>query len=312
MSAGRDHAAPSHGRAFAIAVGVNLAFSAIEATYGVISGSLALIADAGHNLSDVLGLLLAWGASVLATRPATERRTYGFRKASILGALGSSLLLLVAIGGMAWEAVGRIADPAPVQGMTVMVVAGIGVLVNAGTAALFMAGRRSDLNIRGAFLHLAADAAVSVGVVIAGALILYTGWLVIDPVMSLVVAIVILVGTWSLLRDSLDLAMDAVPKEIDLAEVRGFLEGLAEVRELHDLHVWPLSTTETALSVHLVLTPEADVEQGLDLAVRLQDLLHDRFEIAHATVQVERDSAEDCRLRMGDSSDPASPERPEV
>jgi cobalt-zinc-cadmium efflux system protein len=312
MSAGHDHAVPSHGRAFAIAVGVNLAFSAIEVTYGVISGSLALIADAGHNLSDVLGLLLAWGASVLATRPATERRTYGFRKASILGALGSSLLLLVAIGGMAWEAVGRIADPAPVEGLTVMVVAGIGVLVNAGTAALFMAGQRSDLNIRGAFLHLAADAAVSVGVVIAGAVIFYTGWLIIDPVMSLVVAIVILVGTWSLLRDSLDLAMDAVPKEIDLAEVRGYLEGLAEVRELHDLHVWPLSTTETALSVHLVLTPEADVEQGLDLAVRLQDLLHDRFEIAHATVQVERDSAEECRLRMGGSSDPASPERPEA
>jgi cobalt-zinc-cadmium efflux system protein len=296
MTAGHDHAIPTHGRAFAIAVGVNLLFSAIEAAYGVMSGSLALIADAGHNLSDVLGLLLAWGASVLATRPATEQRTYGFRKASILGALGSSLLLLIAIGGMAWEALDRITDPAPVQGLTVMIVAGIGVLVNAGTAALFMAGQRTDLNIRGAYLHLAADAAVSVGVVIAGAVIFYTGWLIIDPVMSLVVAIVILVSTWSLLRDSLDLAMDAVPKEIDLAEVRAFLEGQAEVRELHDLHVWPLSTTETALSVHLVLTPEADVEQGLDLAVRLQELLHDRFEIAHATVQVERDSAEACRL----------------
>ncbi len=308
MSAGHDHAAPSHGRAFAIAIGVNLAFSAIEATYGVISGSLALIADAGHNLSDVLGPMLAWGARVLAARPATERRTYGFRKASILGALGSSLLLLVAIGGMAWEAVERITDPAPVQGMTVMVVAGIGVLVNAGTAALFMAGQRSDINIRGAFLHLAADAAVSVGVVIAGAVIFYTGWLMIDPVMSLIVAIVILVGTWSLLRDSLDLAMDAVPKEIDLEEVRGFLEVQEQVRELHDLHVWPLSTTETALSVHLVLTPEADCEQGLGLAVSLQDLLHERFEIAHATVQVERDTAEDCRLRMSDSSDRVSPE----
>jgi len=305
MSAGHDHATPSsYGRAFAIAVGVNLAFTAVEAIYGVLSGSLALIADAGHNLSDVLGLLLAWGASALAARPATQRRTYGFRKASILGALGSALLLLVGIGGMAWEAIGRIAHPAPVQGMTVMVVAGIGVLVNAGTAALFMAGQRSDINIRGAFLHLAADAAVSVGVVIAGALILYTGWLIVDPVMSLIVAAVILVGTWSLLRESLDLAMDAVPKEIDLAQVREFLEGLAEVREIHDLHVWPLSTTETALSVHLVLTPEADCEHGLDLAVHLQDLLHDRFEIAHATVQVERESAEACRLREGHSSNP--------
>ena len=303
MSAGHDHAAPSHGRAFAIAVGVNLAFTGIEATYGVLSDSLALIADAGHNLSDVLGLLLAWGASILAARPATPKRTYGFRKAGILGALASSLLLLVGIGGMAWEAIGRLFHPAPVEGFTVMVVAAIGVFVNAGTAALFMAGQRSDINIRGAFLHLAADAAVSVGVVIAGALIYYTGWLIIDPVMSLMVAIVILIGTWALLRESLNLAMDAVPKEIDLTEVRGFLEDLPEVREVHDLHVWPLSTTETALSVHLVLTPEADAEEGIELAVRLQDLLHDRFEIAHATVQVERDSAAECRLRPEDSPD---------
>lgn len=293
MSANHQQGPTDYNRAFAIGVGLNLVFSAVEAGYGIASGSLALVADAGHNLSDVLGLLLAWGASVLAARAATPKRTYGYRKASILAALGSAMLLLLAIGGMAWEAIGRIEDPQPVQGLTVIVVASIGVLINTGTALLFLSGQKADLNIRGAFLHLAADAAVSLGIVLTGVAILYTGWPIIDPVSSLVVALVILIGTWSLLRDSLDLALDAVPKGVDMAGLREFIGKHRGVRSFHDLHVWALSTTEVALSVHLVVN---QAETGDALLASLQRNLHERFGINHITVQIETGSRETCAL----------------
>jgi cobalt-zinc-cadmium efflux system protein len=278
-------------RAFALGVGLNLAFVVVEALAGWWAGSLALLADAGHNLSDVVGLLLAWGAIVLAARRPTARRTYGFRRGTIFAALLSSLLLLMALGAMGWEALRRLADPPPVHGGTVIMVAAAGVVVNTLTALLFLKGRHQDLNLKGAFLHMAADAAISAGVVLGGALILWTGWLWIDPLLSLGIAAVILIGTWSLLRDSTHLAMDAVPAHIDPAQVEAWFLAQPEVTGLHDLHIWALSTTEVALTVHLRVSGTTDDA----FLRRLARELEPRFGIHHPTLQLERgDGPEEC------------------
>lgn len=293
MSYDHNHQISNYNRAFAIGVMLNVIFVAIEAGYGVAAGSLALIADAGHNLSDVLSLLLAWGAALLATKPATEKRTYGFRKVTIMASLASAILLLVALGGITWEAIGRFFDPKPVEGMTVIAVAAIGVVINTITALLFVSGQKHDLNIRGAFLHMAADAGVSFGVVVAGIIIMVTGWLLVDPLISLLIVAVILVGTWSLLRDSMNLAIDSVPEGIDIAAIKRYLTGLENVSQIHDLHVWPLSTTEVALSVHLITV---DDSLDNDFLPKLQQQLHDRFSIEHSTIQVERQDDGPCIL----------------
>ncbi len=293
MSHDHNHQTGNYNRAFAIGVVLNVIFVAIEAGYGVAAGSLALIADAGHNLTDVLSLLIAWGAALLATKPATEKRTYGFRKVTIMASLSSAILLLVALGAITWEAIGRFFDPKPVEGMTVIAVAAIGVVINTITALLFVSGQKHDLNIRGAFLHMAADAGVSFGVVVAGIIIMVTGWLMIDPLISLLIVAVILVGTWSLLRDSMNLAIDSVPKGIDMAGIKRHLTNLEHVSQIHDLHVWPLSTTEVALSVHLIIV---DDSLNNDFLSKLQQQLHDRFSIEHSTIQVERQDDGPCML----------------
>ena len=293
MSHDHNHQISNYNRAFAIGVMLNVIFVAIEAGYGVAAGSLALIADAGHNLTDVLSLLIAWGAALLATKPATEKRTYGFRKVTIMASLASAILLLVALGGITWEAIGRFFDPKPVEGMTVIVVAAIGVVINTITALLFVSGQKHDLNIRGAFLHMAADAGVSFGVVVAGIIIMVTGWLLIDPLISLLIVAVILVGTWSLLRDSMNLAIDSVPKGIDIAGIKRHLTSLENVSQIHDLHVWPMSTTEVALSVHLIIVDDSLIN---DFLPKLQQQLHDRFSIEHSTIQVERQDDGPCML----------------
>ena len=284
-----SHAPADYGRAFAVGIGLNVLYVAVEAGCGFWSGSLALLADAGHNLSDVAGLLLAWGGFALARRPPTDRRTYGWRGATNLAALANGVLLLVAVGAIAWEAVGRFVDPEPVPGLTVVLVAAVGVAVNTVTAMLFFAGRKGDVNVRGAFLHMAADAAVSVGVVVAGLLIRWTGADWIDPVTSFVIAAVILAGTWGLLRESFDLSVQAVPKGVDVAAVRAFLLARPGVTDVHDLHVWAMSSTETALTAHL-LKPLSDGGTGDEDAflADLTDALHDRFGVEHATVQIER------------------------
>lgn len=280
-----DHGQASHGRAFALGVGLNVAFVLLEAFFGWRSGSLALIADAGHNSSDALGLLLAWGASALATWQPTPRRTYGMRRASILAAVANAVILLVAIGGIAWEAIRRFQQPAPVASSMVIWVAAIGVVINGVTAALFMAGRHGDVNIRGAFLHMAADAGVSLGVVVAGVAMLLTGWRWLDPVVSLLVAGVVLVSTWGLLRDSVNLALDAVPADIDLPQVATVLGTLPDVDAVHDLHIWAMSTTETALTAHLIVAQLPDPNRLIQQACQI---LRERFGIDHVTLQFER------------------------
>ena len=281
---GHVHAPADFGRAFAIGVALNTGFVAIEATYGVLSGSMALLADAGHNLSDVLGLLVAWAAASLSRRLPTPRYTYGLVGTSILAALANASLLLVAVGAIAWEAVLRLLDPQPVAGVTVMVVAGIGILVNGATAWLFASGRKGDLNIRGAYLHMVADAAISAGVVVAGLVIMLTGWLWLDPVVSLGIVAVITWGTWHLLRGSVELSLNAVPEGIDAAAVRQFLETLPGVSEVHDLHIWPMSTTETVLTAHLVMGAGCPGDRFL---MEAQETLRTRHRIGHATLQVE-------------------------
>lgn len=291
-SHGHHHAPADFSRAFAIGIALNLGFVAIEAVAGVAVNSLALMADAGHNLSDVLGLALAWGATWLGRRPASRRRTYGFGRGTILASLVNAVVLLIGIGAIAWEAVLRLGHPEPVEGGMVMAVAGIGIVINTGTALLFMGGR--DLNIRGAFWHMAGDAAVSAGVVLAALVMGRTGWLWLDPAASLAISAVIAVGTWGLLRDSLDLSLDAVPGGVDRQAVEDYLAGLPGVRSLHDLHIWPLSTSSVALTAHLVMPEGAADDVTLH---RLADTLHDRFGIDHATIQVERgDGGEVCRL----------------
>ena len=278
------HAPVDLGRAFAIGVALNLGFVFAEIAFGLWADSLALLADAGHNFSDVLGLLFAWGAAALAARRPSSRFTYGLRGSTILAALANAMLLLLATGGIAWEAILRLREPAPVASATVIAVAAVGVLVNLGTALLFLRGRASDLNVRAAFLHMAADALVSVGVIVAGAIMLYTGWLWLDPVASLAIAVVILVGTWGLLRESVQLALHAVPAGVDAEAVRRHLGTLPGVTQVHDLHIWGMSTTETALTVHLVMPGG---HPGDDFLAEICEEIHHRFGIGHSTVQVE-------------------------
>jgi cobalt-zinc-cadmium efflux system protein len=287
------HAPASFGKAFAIGITLNFGFVVIEAVYGLMSNSVSLLADAGHNLGDVLGLGVAWLASVLAMRAPTERFTYGMRGSSILAALFNAVFLLVTVGGLSWEAIRRLGTPEPVAGKTMMAVAAIGILINAVTAWLFASGRKQDLNLRGAFLHMTSDALVSVGVVAAGLAILLTGWLWIDPLVSLVINGVIVWGTWGLLSDSVEMSMAAVPAQIDPAAVRNFLSAQAGVVDLHDLHIWPMSTTENALTCHLVMP------NGHPGDAFLHDLARDlaqRFKIIHATVQIELDPHMACAL----------------
>ena len=290
------HAPPDYNRAFAIGVALNMAFVVVEAVFGVLSDSLALLTDAGHNLSDVLGLLLAWGAAVLAKRRPSARRTYGFSRATIIASLFSGLLLMGAVGAIVWEAVRRLVEPAEPAGMTIIIVASIGVVVNTVTALFFLSGKDHDLNIRGAFLHMAADAAVSLGVVVSGVVILVYGFVWVDPVISLVIAAVILLSTWGLLRDSLNLAVDAVPRSVDPGAVREFLLGLPGVHALHDLHIWAMSTTDTALTAHLVMDEFPDSDHYL---AEVAQVLLKRFSINHPTIQLERrDSDNVCHQSL--------------
>ncbi len=280
------HAPASFDRAFAIGISVNIAFVAIEAFYGWKVNSLALLADAGHNLGDVAGLVLAWGGALAGRLRPDARYTYGWKRASILAAFANALLLLVAMGSLGWEAIGRLRTPEPMQGATVMVVAGIGIFVNLGTALLFMRGRDHDLNIRGAYLHMASDALVSAGVVVVGALALWTGWGWLDPAASLVIALVIVAGTWGLFRQSLRLMFDCVPEHIDLAAVRGVLEALPGVGRVHDLHVWATGTSDVALTAHLVMPTGHPDDAFFETAT---NQLRDRFKIGHVTLQVVRE-----------------------
>jgi cobalt-zinc-cadmium efflux system protein len=289
-----QHSATDYGRAFAIGIALNLAYVAGEAVAGVLSHSLSLLADAGHNLSDVLGLALSWGAAALSRRSPSRRFTYGLRSSSILAALTNAVILLVVTGGIAWEAVLRLADPVPVNSGVMVWVAAAGIVVNGGTALLFASGRGSDLNIKSAFLHMAADTLVTAGVVIAGIAIGLLGWLWLDPAVSLVVSVVIVVGAWGLLKSAIGLALDAVPEGVDAAAVRAHLAALPGVTALHDLHIWGMSTTETALTCHLVMPSGHPGDAALNT---ITQELHQRFAIAHATIQIElADSDEVCVL----------------
>jgi cobalt-zinc-cadmium efflux system protein len=282
----------SYGWAFAVGVILNLGFVCVEAFFGWYTGSLALLADAGHNLSDVLGLLVAWGGYALAKLPPSPQRTYGWRGSTILGAVFNGLLLLVAVGGIAWEAIGRLSEPTQVPAGTVIAVAMVGVIINTGTALLFVRGRHSDLNIRGAYLHMAADALLSLGVVFAGVVIMWTQWSWVDPVSSLVIAAVIFFGTWGLLKDSVHLALQAVPPNINFDEVHSALLELPNVTDVHDLHIWAVSTTEIAMTAHVVRPRVENDDATLKAA---NEMLHARFHIDHATIQIERSvSAADC------------------
>jgi cobalt-zinc-cadmium efflux system protein len=281
----------------AAGVALNTLFVAAEAVAGVTAGSLALLADAGHNAGDVLGLLLAWGASWLARRPPSRRYTWGLRRSTIYAALANAVLLLVACGGIAWEAIHRLQSPAPVAGPIVIAVASLGVVINTLTALLFLKGQ-SDANVRGAFLHMAADAAVSLGVVLAGTAIALTGATWIDPVTSLVVAAVIVAGTWGLFRESLDLALDAVPRGVEPEAIEAALTALPGVREVHDLHVWGASTSEVSLTVHVVAVDGTDHDR---LLADAEAVLRERFRVAHSTIQIEGPAAcEQCRQRPAD------------
>ncbi|HEX4533800.1 MAG TPA: cation diffusion facilitator family transporter [Rhizomicrobium sp.] len=290
---GHAHAPADFGAAFAIGIALNVGFVIVGAAFGFIGHSMALLADAGHNLGDTLGLVMAWIASVLVRRPPSARYTYGLRSTSILAALFNAVLLLIATGAIALEAIRRFFEPAPVAGSIVMIVAAIGVLVNGFTALLFLRGRAGDLNIRGAFLHMAGDAAVSVGVVLAGAAILLTGWRWIDPAVSLAISVVIVAGTWGLLRDSLNMSLNAVPPNVDAGAVKDYLSGVSGVCAVHDLHIWAMSTTETALTCHLVIPTG---HPGDDALHAIADQLSHRFGIPHATIQVETNATEDCVL----------------
>ena len=298
---GHDHhhhhhappAAGDHSRAFLIAIVLNVGFVAVEFTYGLIAHSTALMADAGHNLSDVLGLMLAWGAAVLTRKQPEGRYTYGLRGTSILAALGNSMLLLVACGGIAWEALQRLTAPAPVGGLTVSVVAGVGIAINAFSAWLFMAGSKSDINLRGAYLHMAADALVSLAVVVGGVIMLYTNWYWVDPLLSLAIVAVILVSSFGLLRDALRLSLGAVPANIVLDDVHAYLSALPGVASVHDLHVWGMSTTEAALTAHLRM-PGGQPDDAF--FVQVAEELEQRFGIQHSTLQVVRDQQLRCAL----------------
>jgi len=290
---GHVHTPASFGGAFLIGIALNLAFVVGEGAAGWFGNSVALLADAGHNLGDVLGLVVAWVASVLATRLPSSRFTYGFKGSSILAALFNAVLLLLTVGAIGWEAVMRLAHPEPAAGLTVMIVAAIGIVVNGVTALLFASGRKGDLNVRGAFAHMVADAGVSAAVVVAGGLMLATGWLWLDPVASLLVCAVIVWGTWSLLAESVAMSLDAVPPRVDPAKIRAFLCGLPGVDDLHDLHIWPMSTTEIALTAHLKMSGGHPGDGFLETTA---EALEHRFGIVHPTLQIEVDPQGHCEL----------------
>jgi len=293
-SHGGDARGARLGRAFAAGIALNVAFVIAEVVLGLMANSLALVADAMHNLSDVVGLVLAWGASALALRPPSARFTYGFRGSTILAALANAMLLLVVTGGIAWEALHRLKNPGIVNETLMIWVAIAGIVINGVTAGFFMADRKSDLNVRGAYLHMAADAGVSAGVALAGAGMLLTGWLWLDPAVSLVIVATIFVGTWGLLRDSVKLALHAAPESVDPGEVRGYLCALKGVAEVHDLHIWGMSTTETALTAHLVMPAG---HPGDDFIAHVVHDIEHRFRIGHVTLQIEMGtSANPCAL----------------
>ena len=292
---GHHHAPASFGRAFAVGIALNIAYVCGEVVWGVLAHSLSLLADAGHNLGDVLALASAWIAESLGRRLPSARFTYGLRRSSILSALSNAVILLVVTGGIAWEAVRRLLAPEPVAGRVVMIVAAVGILVNGVTALMFASGRKGDLNVRGAFLHMASDALMALGVVLAGAAIWYTGWLWIDPLVSLVVGVLIVAATWSLLRHSLDLALDAVPPGIDREAVEVYLRQVPGVTDLHDLHIWGMSTTETALTAHLV-RPGLPTDDAL--LRRIAEDLRRRYGIGHATFQIEHGQDGPCALAL--------------
>jgi cobalt-zinc-cadmium efflux system protein len=280
------HPSPkSQGRVFIMTIVLNMLFVIIEFAYGFITNSTALIADAGHNISDVLGLMLAWGAVILTRKAPSKRYTYGLRSTSIMAAVANAMLLLVACGAIAMEAIDRFSQPPAVAGLTVSIVAAVGIVINGLSAWLLMRGSKEDLNIRGAYLHMAADAAVSLAVVIAGVAMFYTGWFMIDPIISLMIVIVIVVGTWSLLRDSMQLALSAVPANIDALAIDAYLRQLDGVTEIHDLHIWGLSTTESALTVHLVMPNGHPGDIFMDEIVQT---LEERFFVHHCTLQIEQ------------------------
>jgi cobalt-zinc-cadmium efflux system protein len=288
----RVYESQNFNRIFAIGVVLNVAYVLAQVAFGIFGHSLALLADAGHNFSDVLALVLAWAASHLAKRPATPRRTYGWRRTPIMAALFNAIFLLVAVGAITWEAVRRFIHREPVDANVVIWVAAAGVVLNGVTAWLFLAGRKADLNLRAAFMHMAADAAVSAGVVIAGVAILFTGRLWLDPAASILINIVIVIGTWGLLRESFNLALDAVPAGVDLLEVKKYLSELPEVTAVHDLHIWAMSTTEIALTAHLVMPNQFGGDVFLQ---EVCEYLHRTFGIAHSTIQIEQ-NAESCSL----------------
>ena len=296
-----SHSVPkSQGFAFASAIVLNTAFVIVEFSYGFMANSTALMADAGHNLSDVLGLLLAWGAAILSRKLPNERYTYGLRSTSIMAALANAMFLLVACGAIAWEAIHRFSQPPLVAGLTVTVLAGIGIVINGLSAWLFVKGSKTDLNIRGAYLHMAADAMVSLGVALAGIAMLYTDWFWLDPVVSLVIVLVIVISTWGLLRESMQLALVAVPAHIDVLEVATYLRQCQGVTDLHDLHVWGMSTTESALTTHLVMPAGYPGDAFIDTIVKT---LKERFSIQHCTLQVEQGTTHHaCALHPSSST----------
>ncbi len=290
-----DHVDPQQfNKAFAWAIFLNLAFTLLEAVYAILANSMSLLADAGHNLGDVLGLLLAWGANWLLMKPSTERYSYGYRRTSIIASIINALLLVATSAIIAYESIIKLIHPEQVEELIVIVVAFIGILINGGTALLFMRGSKGDLNIKGAFLHLAADALISVGVVIAATIIYFTGWVALDPIIGLLIVVVILLGTWGLLRDSVILLLDAVPHSIQSQDVRKFLLNLQGVTDIHDLHIWGLSTKEIALTAHLVM-PDDDLKDKDHSDI--QHALKDKFNIDHVTIQVEKGQTEHpCHL----------------
>ena len=291
MAHEHHHSRPDFGKAFAFGIGLNLLFVVVQVIAGIFSNSMSLLADAAHNLGDVLGLVLAWGADTLSKRKPTERRTYGFRGTTILSALANAVILFIAVGGVAWESVRRLGNPGPINGEVVMWVAGIGILVNSATAFPFFKGGKKDINLKAAFIHLASDAGVSAGVVLTGFVISRTSYWWLDPCVGLAISAVIVWGTWGILRDSLNLALAAVPAGVDIGAVRAYLAGLPGVSEVHDLHIWGMSTTEIALTAHLVMKANSGGDQFLKGAI---EHLHEKYGIEHATVQVERGGLKSC------------------
>ena len=287
------HGTPSTGASFAIGIFLNLAFVAVEAVFGFVSHSMALLADAGHNLSDVLGLGLAWGAMILARRAPSAKRTYGLRGSTILASVANSVVLLFVAGGVAWESARRLMEPEPIASATILYVATAGVVVNGASALLFLRGRKDDLNVRSAFLHLASDAALSLGVAVAGGIMLATSWWWLDAAVSIAISLIILGATWSLLKSSLHLAVQGVPEHVDMKAVRSYLGSVPGVIEVHDLHVWSMSTTDVALTAHIVMPNEACTPTLLgEVAARLRD----EFAIEHSTIQVCPPEAPECVL----------------